>query len=666
MKIVSAKEHYDMLIQEENDPANDPPILRDYMNKWDGQPFIHALALNQESDVLEIGVGTGRLAKMVLEAGCRHFTGIDLSAATIDRAKENLSFFRNVSLIASKFADYVFLQTFDIIYCSLTLFHIEDKAAFIQNVANLLPLNGRFVCSIPKEKNESIEFEDRKVILFPDDIQTLSPLMTRLGFQINDIIDVELAHILVCQKVFSGDWFLKLQEIKDRLLQVPGMKREIQLEVGQVATETGLTLLENQLKVSLPHSFRWVLENIGASLYFSYFLNDFVLPEEFNEIFSGGLSWDIENLEFLNVINGAFLEEDEEEETRSYIQNLSHMLRFADSGNGDSYVFDMSAPAEEKPVLYWEHETGEFRYLADSFGQFLECIVALNFVGDEIWQLESFLDKDGLSPNNPSAKRWKLWFESLLKDRFEEKKSNLKSLFSYALTREKWDTALKEAFETYPLEEVFQMLQDKLAHTDDEDVKEILVNMISELIGRKAEQWIDTLWLQIKNTGEISQVDNITPQKIMSSELISQISSRCMEEEKAFRLSTDYLAECFGDKLTGSCACDHLKYFNAKYVIPWMEQQKIISVYGWDRLLMSVTPSWTDLLRLASDSKLKKVVIDGLALFIQDEEELTAPSELPSKETFMEILNEWKEKELLNIRKNKITMILSNIEVLYE
>jgi len=93
---VSVKEHYDLLIQEGNDPLNDPPVLQNYMNKWDGQLFIDALALNQDRNVLEIGVGTGRLAKKVLEIGCAYFTGIDLSLASIDRAKENLSVHSNI------------------------------------------------------------------------------------------------------------------------------------------------------------------------------------------------------------------------------------------------------------------------------------------------------------------------------------------------------------------------------------------------------------------------------------------------------------------------------------------------------------------------------------------------------------------------------------------
>ena len=57
--------HYDMLIDENNDPFRDPPVLQDYMSQWDGQAFINSMKLNGTKKVLEIGVGTGRLAKKV-------------------------------------------------------------------------------------------------------------------------------------------------------------------------------------------------------------------------------------------------------------------------------------------------------------------------------------------------------------------------------------------------------------------------------------------------------------------------------------------------------------------------------------------------------------------------------------------------------------------------
>ena len=59
--VVDVISHYDLLIEEHNDPFRDPPALQEYMCKWDGEPFLEALELAKDKSVLEIGVGTGRI-----------------------------------------------------------------------------------------------------------------------------------------------------------------------------------------------------------------------------------------------------------------------------------------------------------------------------------------------------------------------------------------------------------------------------------------------------------------------------------------------------------------------------------------------------------------------------------------------------------------------------
>lgn len=85
--------HYDLLIEENNDPVHDPKPLRDYMDKWEEQAFIDKMELNKNKSVLEIGVETGRLAVRAAPL-CGHFCGIDISPKTIERAKENLAEYR--------------------------------------------------------------------------------------------------------------------------------------------------------------------------------------------------------------------------------------------------------------------------------------------------------------------------------------------------------------------------------------------------------------------------------------------------------------------------------------------------------------------------------------------------------------------------------------------
>ena len=198
MEIVGAEAHYDALIREGHDPANDPPILARHMDKWDGEPFIDALALSGTSRVLEIGVGTGRLAKRVLAAGCGHFTGIDLSAPTIRRAQQNLGSWHNVSLIWGDFMAHGFPDPFDVVYCSLTLFHIADKRRFAGKVEALA--RQRFVASIPKQRECSLHYGGRMIPLFPDDAEEFGAMLMDAGFGTLHMVEVEFARIVVAEK----------------------------------------------------------------------------------------------------------------------------------------------------------------------------------------------------------------------------------------------------------------------------------------------------------------------------------------------------------------------------------------------------------------------------------------------------------------------------------
>lgn len=142
------------------------------INKWDGEVFIDALLLSPDKSVLEIGVGTGRLAVRVC-GNCRCFTGIDISPKTIQRAKENLRDFNKVSLICSDIFTYQFNERFDIIYSSLTFMHIKDKCAMIQKIANLLNQNGRFVLSIDKNQQREINLGIRRITVYPDTVEEI-------------------------------------------------------------------------------------------------------------------------------------------------------------------------------------------------------------------------------------------------------------------------------------------------------------------------------------------------------------------------------------------------------------------------------------------------------------------------------------------------------------
>lgn len=197
-KLSAVLKHYDLLIEENNDPVRDPEPLRQYMDKWDGQQFIDSLQLTKEKSVLEIGVGTGRLAVRVAPE-CREFCGIDLSPKTVKRAKENLKEQTNVTLICGDFMSYEFERKFDVIYSSLTFMHIKEKPAAINKVKLLLKDGGRFVLSIDKNQSDTIDYGTRKIQVYPDCKEDIAKYMIDSGMELAEMLETKFAYIFLAK-----------------------------------------------------------------------------------------------------------------------------------------------------------------------------------------------------------------------------------------------------------------------------------------------------------------------------------------------------------------------------------------------------------------------------------------------------------------------------------
>lgn len=195
--------HYDILIDEGQDPVHDPKPLKDYMDKWDGQIFIDKMQLDKSKSVLEIGVGTGRIAvKVALHS--KQFTGIDISEKTIDQAKKNIKmgFLKKPELICADFLQYDFNKTFDVIYSSLTFLHIKEKQKAFDVVSKLLNKNGLFVLSIDKNQDEYINTGTSRIKVFPDNAEDIKNYAKNSEFKLLEELETELAFIFVFQKAY--------------------------------------------------------------------------------------------------------------------------------------------------------------------------------------------------------------------------------------------------------------------------------------------------------------------------------------------------------------------------------------------------------------------------------------------------------------------------------
>lgn len=188
--------HYDRLIDENNDPVLDPPELKAYMDLWDGQDFIDRMALAPDKKVLEIGVGTGRLAVHAAPR-CGEFYGVDLSEKTLIRAREHLGHLPHVHLICGDFLSCDLPMDFDVIYSSLTFMHIPEKQAAISKAAALLKKGGRFLLSLDKNPSPVIDMGTWQLPVFPDDPGQIRGCLMAADLEIREAYETEMAHIFL-------------------------------------------------------------------------------------------------------------------------------------------------------------------------------------------------------------------------------------------------------------------------------------------------------------------------------------------------------------------------------------------------------------------------------------------------------------------------------------
>lgn len=198
---ISVQDYYDNLIEIGNDPVLDGLVLREHMDKWDGELFISLIDSDNTADILEIGVGTGRVGLKVVNGKYASFTGIDISPKTIERAKQHFKTIRNCNLIADDFLIHNFDKSFDVIYSTLTFLHLKEKHKAVAKIASLLKNGGRFIVSIDKNKQTTIDNGYNKIQIYPDDRNQLESILTENGLKIYHNTETEYAYIIASKKL---------------------------------------------------------------------------------------------------------------------------------------------------------------------------------------------------------------------------------------------------------------------------------------------------------------------------------------------------------------------------------------------------------------------------------------------------------------------------------
>lgn len=197
--MIKVSEHYDLLVENGNDPYLDSMELKAYMDKWDGAIFIEELNVNNEKSVLEIGCGTGRIAAKIANS-VKNYVGIDISAKTIERAKQHFACNTNMQFLCGDFLVYRFRQSFDVIYSSLTFMHIKRKKSAIKKTFDLLNERGKCIISIDKNQSDYIDTGYSKIKIYPDNPQSIEHFLRDSGFVAVKRSETESAYILSAYK----------------------------------------------------------------------------------------------------------------------------------------------------------------------------------------------------------------------------------------------------------------------------------------------------------------------------------------------------------------------------------------------------------------------------------------------------------------------------------
>ncbi|MCE5237743.1 methyltransferase domain-containing protein [bacterium] len=130
------------------DPFHDPPKVAAWLAQADGPEFWDTVGDVTGKAVLEVGIGTGRVARKMLDRGCATVTGLDVSPRTLALARANLCDDRRVDYVLQDVVDFVRPDAFDLAYSVWTFFHVQDKQRALSNIVTSLKSSGRLVLSL--------------------------------------------------------------------------------------------------------------------------------------------------------------------------------------------------------------------------------------------------------------------------------------------------------------------------------------------------------------------------------------------------------------------------------------------------------------------------------------------------------------------------------------
>ena len=126
-----------------------------------GESVLELLAVKPGERILDLGCGTGDLAKQMQQSGAE-VVGIDASPDMVAKAKSK---FPGLDFSVVDATSFHFDEPFDAVFTNATLHWIKNADAVIQNVFNCLKPGGRFVGEFGGKGNNQLMMAAAETVL---------------------------------------------------------------------------------------------------------------------------------------------------------------------------------------------------------------------------------------------------------------------------------------------------------------------------------------------------------------------------------------------------------------------------------------------------------------------------------------------------------------------
>ena len=172
------------------------------------------------------------------------------------------------------------------------------------------------------------------------------------------------------------------------------------------ASQEELDHIESMLGHTLPEDLKDFASKVSRRISFSWNLPDnFELPDSLNEIFGGGLDYDISKIPEHETGRAGWQSECFPNAQDPYDAIWHDKIGFHHVPNGDYLGFDSSGR-----VVYLSHDDGEGHgyIMASSFSDLMRRWVPLGCPGPEDWQWMPFVSgrDSGIIPDCDTAREW--------------------------------------------------------------------------------------------------------------------------------------------------------------------------------------------------------------------------------------------------------------------